>query len=216
VLGGGIPGVDILTRSHVYLFEAVDLLLRRRPELRSAVEIHLAGVVSHADREITRDADFVKVHGYLPHGESIALIRSADLLFLPMQNLPSGQRSTTVPGKTYEYLASGRPILAAIPDGDARDILEAAGIARFAAPDDVDAMAGAIANEVQRWRAGTQPSEPPAHTVARFERQYLAEELASLVDSITGLGGAASPVDSDGRLGTAAAPAPALQRQSAT
>ncbi len=34
-------------------------------------------------------------------------MRSADLLFLPMQNLPPGVRATIVPGKTYEYLASG-------------------------------------------------------------------------------------------------------------
>ena len=58
--------------------------------------------------------------GYLAHDESLALVRSADLLLLPMQDLPAGTRAGLVPGKTYEYLASGRPILAAVPEGDAR------------------------------------------------------------------------------------------------
>ena len=38
-----------------------------------------------------------------------------------------GVRATIVPGKTYEYLASGTTILGAVPEGDARDILEEAG-----------------------------------------------------------------------------------------
>ena len=50
-------------------------------------------------------------------------MRSADLLFLPMHDLPPGRRAGLVPYKTYEYLAAERPILAAVPDGDARDIL---------------------------------------------------------------------------------------------
>ena len=33
----------------------------------------------------------VRHHGYLEHGESLALMRSADLLFLPMHDLPPGQ-----------------------------------------------------------------------------------------------------------------------------
>ena len=43
------------------------------------------------------------------------LISSADLLFLPMHELPEGTSARIVPCKTYEYLASGRPVLAAVP-----------------------------------------------------------------------------------------------------
>jgi hypothetical protein len=67
------------------------------------------------------------MRSYVPPAESVALIRLADLLFLPMRDLPPGVRVTIVPGKTYEYLASRRPILAAVSDGDARDLLESGG-----------------------------------------------------------------------------------------
>src|SRR5205823_1977284 len=82
----------------------------------------------------------IRFSGYVSHHESVELIRTADLLFLPMHNLPAGKRSRIVPGKTYEYMATGRPILAAVPEGDARDYLEKSGTAFICKPDDVDHM----------------------------------------------------------------------------
>jgi hypothetical protein len=187
LLGGETEGVDILTRSHVYLLEAVEELLRRRPELRSRIEIHLAGVLSEADRNVAARSGVVRLHGYVPHLESIRLVRSADLLFLPMQNLPPGRRSSTVPGKTYEYIASGRPILGAVPDGDARDILEAVGTSRFCSPGDSMGIADAISAEVDRWLSGQALPDPAPDILARFERRYLASELASVLEAVTAL-----------------------------
>lgn len=183
LLGGAVKGVDILTRSHVFLLEALESLVRRDPSLASAVEIHLAGVLSESDREASGSGP-VRALGYLPHRETIDLLRSANLLFLPMQNLPEGVRATIVPGKTYEYLASGRPILAAVPDGDARDLLREAGNAHVCRPDDVAGMARAIALEVERWRTGASVPAPDPDVVARYERRRLTGELAALFDAV--------------------------------
>ena len=111
-------------------------------------------------------------------------MRTADLLFLPMQNLPKGARATIVPGKTYEYLASGRPILAAVPDGDARDILEASGNAAICRPDDVDAMVEALAGQLERFRSGAAVPAPREDVVARFEYRRLAAALADVFDEV--------------------------------
>ena len=162
----------------MYLLEAIDRLLARKPELRGRIEVHLAGVLSDADREIAARSEVVHVHGYLPHAESLRLIRSADLLFLPMQNLPAGMRSSTVPGKTYEYLASGRPILAAVPEGDARDILTAAGRAHICAPNDVDAMIEALEQTLEDPSVSSAPHDPAV--APRFEYRHLASSLASV------------------------------------
>jgi Glycosyl transferases group 1 len=187
LLGGETRGVDILTRSHVYLLEAIDRLIERDSSLRDRIEVHLAGVLSNTDREIASRSGVVRLHGYLPHAESIGLIRSADLLFLPMQNLPPGTRSSTVPGKTYEYIASGRPILAAIPDGDARDILAAVGTTQFTEPADSSAIADRIAAEVGRWLSGEEPPQANWDVVARYERKLITKELAAVFDAVTAL-----------------------------
>jgi glycosyltransferase involved in cell wall biosynthesis len=186
VFGGEVRGVDILTRSHVYLLDAIERLLARTPDLASVVEVHLAGVLSEGDRAVARRLPLVKELGYLPHSESVALVRSADLLFLPMQNLPPGQRATIVPGKTYEYLAAGRPIMAAVPDGDAQDLLRDAGHDLIVRPDDVAGMATALETAVERWRKGVAQPAPPPGLLERFERKNLTEELAWTFDMALG------------------------------
>ena len=118
----------------------------------------------------------MRLHGYLSHAESIQLMRSADLLFLPMQNLPAGRRSSTVPGKTYEYIASGRPILAAIPDGDAHDILTDRGES-VCRPDDVEAMMEIVGRHAH---GSVNGSGPIVEAPERFEYRRLARSLAGI------------------------------------
>jgi glycosyltransferase involved in cell wall biosynthesis len=191
IAGGSVHGVDFLTRSHVFLLEAVDRLRERSPELAGHVEVHLAGVLSPDDELFGSRTGALRTHGYLPHADTLELVRTADLLFLPMQDLPRGRRATIVPGKTYEYLAARRPLLAALPDGDARDILAAAGGALIVRPGDVDGMANAIARAVRCARAGHPILPPRADIAARFEYGSLARELAATFDRAVGAHAAA-------------------------
>jgi glycosyltransferase involved in cell wall biosynthesis len=174
------PGLDILTRSHVFLIDAIERLISAEPALADVIEIHLAGVLNETDKRVAQRSSVATLRGYVTHAESIELMQTADLLFLPMQNLPPGIRATIVPGKTYEYLASGSPILAAVPDGDARDILDEAGHALLVRPDDVAGMAGRIREHVERWRAGSPPPRPEPSVVERYEYGRLADGLASV------------------------------------
>jgi glycosyltransferase involved in cell wall biosynthesis len=183
LLGGSVKGVDILPRSHVYVLEAIERLIERDPTLRSRIELLLVGVLSSSDREVADRSPVVRALGYLPHHLAIALMRSADLLFLPMYNLPPGARSGLVPGKTYEYIASQRPILAAVPEGDARDLLVEAGNAHICVPDDVDGMAEAIEGQLTSRTA--RAAHVPDQLLERFERRSLTGELASVLDAVT-------------------------------
>ena len=180
LLGGAVPGVDFLTRSHVYLLEALEEVVRDDPALASTIEVVLAGVFTEEDRAVAAHHPFVELRDFVPHAETIELIRSADLLFLPMHDLPDGQRAGIVPHKTYEYLASGRPILAAVPDGDARDLLTAAGTPRLCRPADARSMAEIIRSEVRRMRAGEVPLPPDPAVVRRCSSDRLVRELSAL------------------------------------
>jgi glycosyltransferase involved in cell wall biosynthesis len=110
-------------------------------------------------------------------------MRSADMLFLPMQNLPPNRRSSTIPGKTFEYLASGQPILGAVPPGDARDILERAGHT-VCGPDDVDSIAESVALAVERKELDLSPPAPEWSVVRTFERRELARNFAEVIEKV--------------------------------
>jgi glycosyltransferase involved in cell wall biosynthesis len=182
LLGGGVPGVDFLTRSPIYLLEA---LAQLEPELHRPVELNLVGELTAEDEAALADSPIrVRRHGYLPHAETVALIRTADLLFLPMHNVREGSRVAMVPCKTYEYLASGKPILAAVPDGDARDLLARSGAALICRPADTQGITRALARELRRWRARIAAPLANQTVLPGFEYKTLAAELASVYDGV--------------------------------
>ena len=111
-------------------------------------------------------------------------MRSANLLFLPMHDLDPGRRASIVPGKTYEYLAAGPPILAAVPDGDARDFLEAAGHALLCRPNDVGAMSRAVEERLDGFLRGEPAPSADVSAIQMFERRRLAETLAATFDEV--------------------------------
>jgi glycosyltransferase involved in cell wall biosynthesis len=188
LLGGCFRGYDVLTRSHTYLLRAVRAIVEETPELSSVLVVNLVGVLNDRERAAL-PTDLVRAHGYLPHRETVSLLRSSDLLFLPMHDLPAGVRARIVPGKTYEYLASGTPVLAAVPDGDARDLLLEAGNVSVCRPRDVACMANAIRSRLEAFLAGTPPEAPDSAVLARFERRRLAHELATVFDRVVGSSG---------------------------
>jgi glycosyltransferase involved in cell wall biosynthesis len=143
--------------------------------------------MTEADRLVSRRSRATVVdHGYVTHARSVELLRAADLLFLPMHDLPPGVRAGLVPGKTYEYLASGTPILAAVPHGDARDLLLEAGTAAVCDPTDVLAMISHIRARMCAWREGTPPQPAPPDVIGRYERRALTVQLVAVLERAAG------------------------------
>jgi glycosyltransferase involved in cell wall biosynthesis len=184
--GGTARRLDILTRSHVFVAEAVERAIAAEPALAGRLELHLAGELTAADRAICADRAFIRTPGLLGHRETVALMRSADLLFLPMHDLPPGSRAGLIPYKTFEYLAAGRPVLAAVPDGDVRDMLEPLPQASVVRPADVEAMAAVIRGRAAAAAAAPGGREPDAAPPADYERARSVERIAELLDGVTG------------------------------
>ena len=181
LLGGERVNVDVSTRSHVYILRALERWQQEAPEIHGRVELVLAGAASAEDRRIaetSRARDLIRLQGYLDHTSSVRLLLSADLLFLPMQRLPDGVRARIVPGKTYEYLAARRPILAAVPEGDARDFVAASGLSDICRPDDVARMVRILRSRYQAFRSRAPQPESDGAFLSRFERAHLTEQLA--------------------------------------
>jgi glycosyltransferase involved in cell wall biosynthesis len=190
ILGGSEPRLDLLTRSHVFIAEAIAAAMREDPSLEGRIELHLAGTLTPADRAAMKGLDFVKVAGQLTHGDSVTLMRSADLLFLPMHDLPPGVRAGLIPYKTYEYLAAGRPILAAVPDGDVRDMLSPLRHATLVRPADVHGMVSAVRERVAAASAAPGGREPDTPLPMSYARSHSVARIASVFDEALARNGA--------------------------
>jgi hypothetical protein len=182
VLGRTRSGVRLLPRSHFYLLQALQRWFRDAPEERSHVAVVCLGVASPSDQRLVTDMgcdDLFTFAGYTPHSECLKYVQGADLLFLPMHSVADGDRATIVPGKTYEYIGSSRPILAAVPAGDARDYLLETATAFICEPSDVTEMVKILRDQFRRWRTGAPGPVSRSEVLRQFQRDALTERLAS-------------------------------------
>jgi glycosyltransferase involved in cell wall biosynthesis len=193
LVGGATPGVEFTSRSLVYLTRALDELIGADATIADRIELHLAGRLTDGDRAVVAHLPFVHEHGFLPHDETIALIRSSDLLFLPMHDVAPGRRVTIVPCKTYEYLASRRPILAAVPDGDARDLLATAGTARICRPTDVGGMKSALVAALSDAELGVEAPLLDEAVLESVEWRTLTGRIAGVIDAVVGTAANSAP-----------------------
>ena len=187
LLGRTVPGVERLPRSHFYLLQALEKWLKDSPEIVDEVRIRCVGVLSKSDQALIDTSPakpLFDCSGYLNHVECLRYVRAADLLFLPLHKVPAGMKAGIVPGKAYEYMAAGRPILATLPASDARDFVTQAGTGVFAEPGDVAGMLAALKDQHAKWKSGVPRSDWNEDFVRQFERKNLTVKLAAYLDQV--------------------------------
>jgi glycosyltransferase involved in cell wall biosynthesis len=171
-------------RSPRYLLQAVADLVRDRPELRDVVRLRFMGGFPDADRRRVTDLgidELVAIEPPAPHADALQAQADADVALIFMQD-GGGHGGKFLPGKVWELLACGRPVLAMLPpDGAAAHELQAVDAA-IVAPDDVAGARAAVERYVDAWSAGQLPSPVLADDIrARISRHTQAEDLARLI-----------------------------------
>lgn len=179
---------DMSTYSPLYLLRAVRELLNRQPERAKGLEICFAGLFGERNRSLVRELGLqsvVREVGYLPHPQSVDLLFRSDLLFLALPSPANGGRSYHYSGKIFEYMASGRPILGAVPPGDARDLIEQARAGWCVDPHDTGRFADLLGALMDRKLRGCLTIEPDRAQIDPFDRRALTGRLAAIFDCLT-------------------------------
>jgi glycosyltransferase involved in cell wall biosynthesis len=120
--------LDQRTSSPAILGEAILDAIARHPDWSGRVRLTVVGnpypapLIERALASAGVDG-VVTVVGSVPHDEVAEILWGADLLFLTLPARPDGSPGGRISAKTYEYLATDRPILAAVPPGENRDYL---------------------------------------------------------------------------------------------
>lgn len=109
----GSPQLELLYTGSLYSFRRIGPLLEAVLKT-SGIRLSIASIsVPEEVRLASERTSSIRLLGFLPHGDAVALQRRCDVLVNLANDDPC-----QVPGKFYEYLGAGRPILHI---GDGRD-----------------------------------------------------------------------------------------------
>jgi len=122
----------------------------------------------------------VEIRKLLPHREAIRLMTQSHALLLIIGFC--GDSGGILTAKLFEYLASGRPILAVVPEGEAARVVREARAGCVVA----DPSPRAIADGIEAVRTIVQQGTfaPRQEFIARFDGRRLTGDLARILDEI--------------------------------
>ena len=142
------------------------------PEFASKLQIRLAGKTDSEVTEAIRArglGDNLVDLGYLPHDEVVAEQMGADILILPLRREP--EYAKVLPGKIFEYLAAGRPVLGiGQEDGAAAEVLRDSGAGEMFGWDRRDGLKEFICG-----------AHDGASGIGKYSRRVLTEKLVELL-----------------------------------
>lgn len=169
-VAGFVAGVLKLAQKSPHLLDELELVFagRRMPDQDALLD-----QLESLPLKITR-------LGFVPHSEAAQLMRSSDALLLPTSMADGLER--VVCAKTFEYLASGRPIFCVSKPGDQMDAVKVSPASVCASADDATAVADGLGQFIERHRIGGV--EFPEPDLSQFDRRQIAGDLAQHLDRL--------------------------------
>lgn len=162
------------------LFQAI----RTLGEDARRVRVEFYGPEQELVRRLARSAgveDRVRAHADIPYAESLTVQSRSDVLLLLMWDTP--EEEGVLPGKLFEYLGAGRPVLAVgAGQGVAAHLISSRRLG-LASSDPVE-----IAGQLRAWiatkRTQGRLESPSAESIAEFSRSRQVQRLSDFLGDV--------------------------------
>ena len=165
------------------LWKVLGDMAKSDPEFKEKLMVVTMG---QTDGSVKKDiaenglSDNFKDLGYVPHAQSVAWQKRADILLLPLRKEEESKAILT--GKFFEYLASENNILAFGPtDGDLARSLKETGSGIICEFDDENSIKEAFV----KLQKPNSPTQEQIENRQKYSRKAGAESFAKLLDQIT-------------------------------
>ena len=180
----GSPGRNALS-----LVEGLAVAFRAQPAARGQIHLTLLGAgpggpEAESLAEELGIPDAVSVTAQVPMAEAAKRMDQADVLVLIKHS--SVEYDMQVPGKTFQYLGCGKPILGIMLECEAAEIIRRSDLGVVVAPHDVEGIARHL---VDLWRQRDElPSifRPSWPYIRQFSRARMAERVSKILEELVG------------------------------
>ena len=174
-------GTLLTERNPMVLWDVLRDLTVEDNTFKSLLQINLIGSVGKEVLERLEKNDlsrYLNLKGYVDHKTAISYQHRAQLLLLV--EIDSEETKCIIPGKLFEYMASGRPILALGPSGsDVEEILTRTNTGRYFQYDQEEELKQAIVDYFQSFRR--KELESHGIGIQAYHRKNLTKRLAEII-----------------------------------
>lgn len=174
-------GTLLSERNPEELWKVLRDLSKENNTFRSMLQINLIGSVSQEvlfSLESFGLTEFLNLKGYVSHSAAISYQRSSQVLLLV--EIDSEATRCIIPGKLFEYLVSGRPILAIGPENsDVETIISETNTGHYFKHSDYRPLKETILKHFEAFRKQDLKSHPVG--LQQYHRKALTKKLAELI-----------------------------------
>jgi len=171
-------------QSPVFFLTALKQLIESKLVPINKIKLIIDGYVTYELQNLLNNNSLKPIIQYSigSHTDAIKNIQNADVLILIVS---STRGAGNIPGKTIEYIASGRPILALVPPvGDAADIINKTRTGIVVDPEDIESIKNRILELYNKWEKNKLNIEPNWEEINKYEAGVQARKLAGVFEEI--------------------------------
>lgn len=174
-------GVLEQLRNPENLWKALDELIIENTDFAANFSLKFVGRIDDKILQTIENSK-LKNHilnlGYLSHGKAVEEMQNSDLLLIT--NFPNESSKGIIPGKIFEYLASGKQILSFGPEkADVAKILEETQAGKHFNYQDTETVKKFILEKFELWKNGSL-LENTQH-IEQFSRRNLTRQLTEVL-----------------------------------
>ncbi|RKE82659.1 glycosyl transferase family 1 [Chryseobacterium sp. AG363] len=174
-------GVLEQLRNPENLWKALDELVKENAEFTADFKLKFVGRIDDKILHSIENSS-LKNHilnlGYLSHGKAVEEMQNSNLLLIT--NFPNESSRGIIPGKIFEYLASGKQILSFGPDkADVSKILEETQAGKHFSYQDIENIKKFILEKYELWKNDSL-IENTQH-IEQFSRKNLTQQLTEVL-----------------------------------
>lgn len=172
------------SRNPENLWKALSDLREKVPGLADDLILRLVGTVDIAVIDSLEKYNLIEnleKIDYKPHDEIIKIQQQSRVLLLVINDTPNSK--VILPGKFFEYMASGRPILCIGPtDGDAAEIINDTHSGVIADTNNYQDIRDRISTLYHNYRNGNDTVK--AENISKFSRKQLTGVMATTLENM--------------------------------
>lgn len=169
-------------RNPLNLFKAICKLADEKIITPETLTLRFIGYVDELVLQSIKSKNiepFVDFIDYLPHSEAIAQTIFADVMLLLVTQSEKNRR--ILPGKTFEYMRTGKPILALGPEnGEVARILKQTKTGSIFNYQNEEKIFQKLTDLIRAWKKGKQGEFKGGEQIQLFSRKKLTEKLTEL------------------------------------